>query len=89
MGLGPLREEDMEIREMNYKVSVLVEHDDQGYYAWCPELPGCQTQGDTLDEVMANAREAVELYVETLDPEERRSYLSKEIFTTSVEVAHA
>ena len=89
MGLGPLREEDMEIREMNYKVSVLVEHDDQGYYAWCPELPGCQTQGDSLDEVMANAREAVELYIETLDPEERRSYLSREIFTTSVEVAHA
>jgi len=79
----------MEIRKMSYKVSILVEQDDQGYYAWCPELPGCQTQGDTLAEVMANAREAVELYIETLDPEERRSYLSKEIFTTSVEIAHA
>jgi len=74
---------------MSYKVSVVVERDEHGYCAWCPELPGCHTQGDTLDEVMANAREAVGLYLETLDPEERRACLSKEVLTTSVEVAVA
>ena len=74
---------------MSYKATVVVELDDHGYYAWCPELPGCQTQGDTLDEVLANAREAVELYVETLSPEERCECLSKEILTTSIEVANA
>ena len=74
---------------MSYKVSVIIEHDDHGYYACCPELPGCQTQGDSLDEVVTNAREAVELYLETLDPEERCACLSKEILTTSVEVAVA
>ncbi len=74
---------------MSYKASVIIEHDEEGYYAWCPELPGCQTQGDSLDEVISNAREAIGLYLETLTPEERQGYLSKEILTTSVEVAVA
>lgn len=55
---------------MLYKVSVVVERDEYGYYAYCPELEGCHTQGETLDEVMANVREAVELYLETLPEEE-------------------
>jgi len=39
----------------------VVEHDDHGYYAYSPDLPGCQTQGDTFEEVMKNIREAIEL----------------------------
>ncbi|MDP2766687.1 MAG: type II toxin-antitoxin system HicB family antitoxin [Candidatus Methanoperedens sp.] len=46
---------------MNYKVSIVIEKDDYGYYAYCPELEGCQTQGDSLDEIMANIKEAIEL----------------------------
>jgi predicted RNase H-like HicB family nuclease len=50
---------------MSQKVSVVIEKDDYGYYAYCPELEGCQTQGDSIDEVMANIKEAIELYLET------------------------
>jgi len=69
-----------------YKVNLVIEKDEYGYYAHCPELEGCQTQGDTLEEVLANAREAIELYLETLSEEERRAFLSKEILTTALEV---
>ena len=31
-----------------------------------PDLPGCFSAGDTLDEAMDNAREAIDLYVETM-----------------------
>lgn len=31
-----------------------------------PALPGCHSQGDTRDEALANIREAIEFYVETL-----------------------
>ena len=48
---------------MSYKVNVVIETDEQGYYAYAPELEGCQTQGSTLEEVMANIREAIELYL--------------------------
>ena len=71
---------------MSYKVSVVIEKDEHGYYAYCPELEGCQTQGDTLEEVMANIKEAIDLYVETLSDEEKKSYLSREILTTTLEV---
>ena len=55
---------------MSCKVGVVIEKDQHGYYARCPELIGCQTQGDTLDETLANIREAVDLYLETLSPDE-------------------
>jgi predicted RNase H-like HicB family nuclease len=71
---------------MTYKIGVIIEKDDAGFYAYCPELDGCQTQGDTLEEVMANIREAVALYLETLPEDERSACLSKEILTSSLEV---
>ena len=45
----------------------IIEKDADGYYAHCPELPGCHTQGDTIDEVVGNLCEAVKLYLSTLD----------------------
>jgi predicted RNase H-like HicB family nuclease len=68
------------------KVSVLIEKDEHGFYAWCPELKGCQSQGSTLEETMANIREAMELYLETVPAGERDILLSQEILTTTVEV---
>jgi predicted RNase H-like HicB family nuclease len=71
---------------MMRKVSVVIEQDDDGCYAWCPELKGCQSQGRTVEEALANAREAIELYLETLTEDERSAALSREILTTAVEV---
>jgi predicted RNase H-like HicB family nuclease len=71
---------------MTYKVSVIIEKDEHGYYAYSPDLEGCQTQGDTLEEVMDNMREAVAIYLETLSEEERKTHLSREILTTMFEV---
>ena len=71
---------------MARKATVVIEKDEQGFYAWCPELKGCQSQGLTLEEVMANIKEAAELYLETLPTDERDVLLSREILTTAVEV---
>ena len=71
---------------MARKASVVIEKDEHGFYAWCPELKGCQSQGDTLEEAVANIKEAIELYLETVSEEERNGLLSREILTTSVEV---
>ncbi|MBE3036938.1 MAG: type II toxin-antitoxin system HicB family antitoxin [Candidatus Atribacteria bacterium] len=69
-----------------YKVNVTIEKDEYGYYAYCPELEGCQTQGGSLEEVLSNIREAIALYLETLSKDEIKTFLSKEILTTSLEV---
>jgi predicted RNase H-like HicB family nuclease len=71
---------------MARKASVIIEKDQHGFYAWCPELKGCQSQGNTLEEALANIKEAIELYLETLPPEERDLLLSQQILTTAVEV---
>jgi predicted RNase H-like HicB family nuclease len=71
---------------MSRKVSIVIERDVHGFYAYSPELPGCHTQAPTLDEAVDRIREAIELYLETLSPEERDAYLSKDILTTSIEV---
>ena len=47
-----------------YKFSVVVERDSNGYFALCPELQGCYTQGDTYEEVMENIKDAIRLHIE-------------------------
>jgi predicted RNase H-like HicB family nuclease len=71
---------------MLYKVNVEIEKDENGYYAFCPSLPGCQSQGESLEEVKTNIQEAVELYLETLSESEKQEFLSKEIMTMTLEV---
>jgi predicted RNase H-like HicB family nuclease len=73
-------------KAMARKASVVIEKDEHGFYAWCPELKGCQSQGNTLEETMANIKEAIELYLETLPSDERDVVLSRQILTTTVEV---
>ena len=48
----------------NYRFSVVIERDENGYYAYCPELQGCYTQGDTYEEALANIKDAIRLHVE-------------------------
>ena len=57
----------------------MIERDRHGFYAWCPELKGCQSQGASLEDALANIREAIELYLETLPADERDALLSHEI----------
>ena len=68
------------------KTSVIVEKDEEGYFVYCPQLKGCHTQGETLEEALQNIRECVDLYLETLDVEEKQALLSKEILSTFIEV---
>ncbi|MBF0554797.1 MAG: type II toxin-antitoxin system HicB family antitoxin [Nitrospirae bacterium] len=46
---------------------VIIYPGDDGYWiSECPSLPGCVTQGKTKEEVIANVKEAIGLYVEVL-----------------------
>ncbi len=60
---------------MTRKATVVIEKDEHGFYAWCPELKGCQSQGATLEDAMANIKEAIEIYLETLPGDERDALL--------------
>jgi len=59
--------------------TIIIEDESGGYVAFVPALPGCHTQGDTLQELMENVKEAVELYLETLTEEEKKELLRQRL----------
>jgi len=71
---------------MEHTLQVIIEHDKDGYFAFVPELKGCHTQGGSLDEVMKNIKEAIDLYVSTLRPAEIKRLAKKRVYTTSMPV---
>ena len=51
---------------MKYPIAIEPGDDKHAYGVVVPDLPGCFSAGDTLDEAMDNAREALELWLETV-----------------------
>ena len=57
----------MRIESAELKFTILIEkNEDQGYTVTVPSLPGCITQGDTWDETITNAKEAIAGHIEAL-----------------------
>jgi len=55
---------------------VVIERDEDGYYVGeVPQLRGCYSQGETIDELMKNIREVIELCLEDDNPEDVSSLL--------------
>jgi predicted RNase H-like HicB family nuclease len=44
--------------------AIVIEKVDKNYSAYCPDVPGCVTTGDTLEEVRNNMRSALEFHLE-------------------------
>ena len=49
---------------VKYKIPVIIEEDKDGYFAYCPTLQGCYTQGDTFEEVLKNIIDAIRLHIQ-------------------------
>ncbi|MBI4506140.1 MAG: type II toxin-antitoxin system HicB family antitoxin [Chloroflexi bacterium] len=49
-----------------YTILLIPDPEEGGYVVRVPALPGCHTQGETLNEALDNAREAISLYLEEL-----------------------
>ncbi|MDA3055010.1 MULTISPECIES: type II toxin-antitoxin system HicB family antitoxin [unclassified Campylobacter] len=50
-------------------LQAIIEKDEYGYFAYVPQLQGCVSQGNTYEEALSNIREAMELYLESLQKE--------------------
>lgn len=58
-------------------LNVIIEKDQDGYFARILELEGCVSQGNTYEEALFNIKEAGELYLESLKSEEKRTIENK------------
>jgi predicted RNase H-like HicB family nuclease len=50
----------------SFEIVIEKETEDEGYYAYSPTLPGCFSNGKTIEEAKKNIREAVQLHVASL-----------------------
>ncbi|MBD2563884.1 MULTISPECIES: type II toxin-antitoxin system HicB family antitoxin [Nostoc] len=58
------------INSTNREFYVIIERDEDGYYVGeVPQLQACYSQGETIDELMANMKEVIELCLETTNDE--------------------
>jgi len=69
---------------MRLMVNLVWDEEYKGYVADVPELPGCMSQGKTVDAAIANVKEAISLYLETSP--RRRTRRRRPALTTTVEV---
>lgn len=51
---------------IEFKVQVIIEPDETGFHAYCPALKGLHTCGDTKEEALKNAKDAVIAYLKSL-----------------------
>ncbi|MBS4027257.1 MAG: type II toxin-antitoxin system HicB family antitoxin [Ignavibacteriales bacterium] len=68
---------------MNYRI-IIEKGEDFGYVAHCPAIPGCHSQGNTLEEAIENIRDAIIGCLAALD--EKLFPEKKEKFVFEVEV---
>jgi predicted RNase H-like HicB family nuclease len=52
---------------MNVKI-VVHQAEEGGFWAEVPALPGCVSQGETMDELLVNMREAMRSWLDTVSP---------------------
>lgn len=48
----------------SFRLSVILEKDESGYYVFCPDLQGCYTQGSTYEEALENIQDAIRLHIQ-------------------------
>jgi len=72
-----------------YDFKVLLEPDEEtgSYVVSCPSLPGCYTQGETIDEALENIKEAILLCLEDMQAQNQPITDTSRTLISSVSVA--
>ncbi len=68
------------------KLTAIIERDDDGYVALCPEFD-IASQGENIAEARQNLTEAISLFLECASPREIARRLPNEFYITQIEVA--
>lgn len=68
-------------------LNAIIEKDENGYFAFVQELKSCVSQGDSFEELVANIKEASELYLQSLQSSEIKALQNK--FTSIIPLEFA
>lgn len=70
-----------------YNFPIIIESDKEGYFAFCPKLQGCYSQGDTYEEAVKNIKDAVKLHIEDLIESKESLPSTDSVILSTIEVA--
>ncbi|MBU4311439.1 MAG: type II toxin-antitoxin system HicB family antitoxin [Candidatus Omnitrophica bacterium] len=70
-----------------YMMEVVIEKDKEGYFAYCPLLQGCYTQGDTYEEAIENIKDAIRLHLRDREKDKQVLPSAESISVTTLEVS--
>lgn len=73
--------------KLRFAIDVIPEEDGKGYYVVVPSLPGCFSQGKTIQEAIKNSRQAVALHIRALKKEGETVPTVENSLHTVIEVA--
>lgn len=71
----------------NYRFPIIIEKDEDGYFASCPSLQGCFTQGETYEEALENMTDAIRLHLEDRLAEGEEIPQPEAVSLTSIDIA--
>jgi predicted RNase H-like HicB family nuclease len=71
----------------NTFTAVFEEQPDGGFVAWVEELPGANTQGETLDEARENLKDAVEMIIEARREIAQRQTQGRSVIRETLQIA--
>ena len=69
-----------------YDFPIVIEQDQDGYFAMCPELQGCYSQGNTYEEVLANIKDAITLHLQDKLEEKEELPKAKSVSLSTVHI---
>ena len=72
---------------MEYNIIIEKDPATGTYIGQCKQLPEAMSQGSTIDELMANMKEAIELAIECRNEEMRTAYLNHKVFHRKIRVS--
>ena len=71
----------------HFNFPIIVEHDKDGFFAFCPELQGCYVQGNTYEEALENIKDAIKLHIKDRDEKDEDFNRKESVSIAMVEVA--
>lgn len=69
-----------------YQFPVVIESDEHGYFAYCPSLQGCYTQGETYEEALRHIQDAIKLHIEDRRASEEDILPAKTVSLSTIDV---
>src|SRR5438876_10263632 len=82
----PMIQCEWEGNDMKFTVLLTPDAEDGGYVAECPTIPGCISEGDTVEDALANIKRATDSCLESLAANQQALPKEKMILVATVDV---